>query len=234
VRRSLPVIAALVAVLLLAACTDDAQQAEPSDPFTNSPTEATPTFSGGGTPSSAAVSPTPPAIPDPPPKTKGPANATCVQGWVTPQAGTPMFTDPLGVIRRTAPVAGDFEVVDMRMFVGPESPPSVGDEAKGYLQDIRRWYIKLFVPSDLRYQGRFIVEQRVFGRGVAAVAPYDTEGFSSPDWSGFQYDSAKRMPKLYPGLPGAWSGVRYDFVRGGAGLSIPGLPDEVTGCLDGT
>jgi len=90
------------------------------------------------------------------------------------------------------------------------------------------------VPSDLRYQGRFIVEQRVFGRGVAAVAPYDTEGFSSPDWSGFQYDSAKRMPKLYPGLPGARSGVRYDFVRGGAGLSIPGLPDEVTGCLDGT
>ena len=145
-----------------------------------------------------------------------------------------MFTDPLGVIRRTAPVAGDFEVVDMRMFVGPESPPSVGDEAKGYLQDIRRWYIKLFVPSDLSYQGRFIVEQRVFGRGVAAVAPYDTEGYSSPDWSGFQYDSAKRLPKPYPGLPGRWSGIRYDFVRGGAGLSIPGLPDEVTGCLDGT
>jgi len=234
VRRSLPVIAALVAVLFLAACTDDAQQAEPSDPFTNSPTEATPTFSGGGTPSSAAVSPTPPAIPDHPPKTKGPANATCVQGWVTPPAGTPMFTDPLGVIRRTTPVAGDFEVVDMRMFVGPESPPSIGEDAKGYLQDIRRWYIKLFVPSDLSYQGRFIVEQRVFGRGVAAVAPYDTEGFSSPDWSGFQFDSAKRLRKPYPGLPGRWSGIRYDFVRGGAGLTIPGLPDEVVGCLDGT
>ena len=71
-------------------------------------------------------------------------------------------------------------------------------------------------------------------RGVAAVAPYDTEGFSSPDWSGFQYDSAKRLRKPYPGLPGRWSGIRYDFVRGGAGLSIPGLPDEVTGCLDGT
>ena len=96
------------------------------------------------------------------------------------------------------------------MFVGPESPPSAGDDAKGYLQDIRRWYIKLFVPSDLSYQGRFIVEQRVFGRGVAAVAPYDTEGFSSPDWSGFQYDSANRLRRPYPGLPGRWSGIRYD------------------------
>jgi hypothetical protein len=234
VRRALPIIMALVATLTLAACTGDDDAAEPTGPFAVSPTEAAPTFSGGGTTGSAAVSPTPPAIPGQPPKTKGAANATCVQGWVTPPAGTPMFTDPLGLIRRTAPVAGDFRVVDMRMFVGPESPPSVGEEAKGYLQDIRRWYIKLFVPSDLTYQGRFIVEQRVFGRGVSAVAPYDSEGFSSPDWSGFQFDSAKRLRKPYPGLPGAWSGIRYDFVRGGAGLTIPGLPDEVTGCLDGT
>ena len=135
------------------------------------------------------------------------------------------------MIRRTAPVEGDFTVVDMRLFVGPESPPS---EDKGYLRDIRRWYVKLYVDGDWTYQGRFIVEQRRFGRGVAAVAPYDTEGFSSPDWSGFQWNSADTTPKRYPGLPGEWRGTRYDFVKGGAGLTIPGLPDAVRGCLDGT
>ena len=142
-----------------------------------------------------------------------------------------MFTDPLGLIRRTAPVAGEFRVVDMRMFVGPESPPS---DDKGYLKDIRRWYVKLYVPGDLTYQGRFIVEQRRFGRGVAAVAPYDSKGFRSPDWSGFQYASTVSAPVAYPGLPGRWSGVRYDFVEGGAGLSIPGLPEAAAGCLEGT
>ena len=206
-RRSLPVIAALVAASFLAACTDGAQQAEPSDPFTNSPTAATPTFSGGGTAEFR----------------RGVTDAACHPARIAEdegagerhrasRAGSRRRPAPRcsptrsALIRRTAPVAGDFEVVDMRMFVGPESPPSVGDDAKGYLQDIRRWYIKLFVPSDLSYQGRFIVEQRVFGRGVAAVAPYDTEGFSSPDWSGFQYDSAKRLRKPYPGLPGAMVG----------------------------
>jgi len=142
-----------------------------------------------------------------------------------------MFTDPLGIIRRTAPVEGDFVVVDMRMFVGPESPPSPD---KGYLQDITRWYIKLYVDSDWSYAGRFIVEQRLFGRGLAAVAPYDSKGFRSPSWTGFQWDSADTEARAYPGLPGMWQGIPYDFVKGGAGLDIPGLPDEIVGCLDGT
>jgi hypothetical protein len=62
------------------------------------------------------------------------------------------------------------------------------------------------------------------------MAPFDTEGFRSPDWSGFQW--ADTEPSPYPGLPGAWSGTRYDFVKGGEGLDIPGLPTEVRGCLD--
>ena len=94
--------------------------------------------------------------------------------------------------------------------------------------------MKLYVDEDWTYQGRFIVEQRLFGRGVAAVAPYDTQGFASPDWSGFQCDSADTTPTAYRGLPGEWQGKPYDFVQGGAGLTIPGLPDAVRGCLDGT
>jgi hypothetical protein len=66
------------------------------------------------------------------------------------------------------------------------------------------------------------------------VAPYDTHGFRSPDWSGFQYDEADADKKAYPGLPGTWSGIRYDFVRGGAGLDVPGLPDTVVGCIAGS
>ena len=134
------------------------------------------------------------------------------------------------MIRRIDPTLGKPAVVDMRYFVGPESPPS----EQGYLQDIERWYVKLYDERDLSYQGRFLVEQMRFGRGVVAVAPYDTQGFRSPDWSGFQWDAGDPARKAYAGLPGTWRGIRYDFVKGGAGLTIPGLPAEVVGCLDGT
>ena len=93
--------------------------------------------------------------------------------------------------------------------------------------------MKLYAADDLTYQGRFLVEQRRFGTGVAAVAAYDTSGFASPDWIGFQYeeDPSRRRTE---GLPGEWDGIPYDFVQGGAGLTIPGLPADVVGCLDGT
>ena len=197
------------------------------------------TTSASSSPSATATAstlptPTQPALPHTPPKTQGAPSATCVQGWTTPPAGSPDATDPLGIIRRSTGEKAPFEVVDMRLFVGPESPPSVGDGAKGYLQNIRRWYVKLYAPHDLAFQGRFIVEQRVFGRGLAAVAPYDTKGFRSPDWRGFQYDSADTQPRAILGLPGTWTGVEYDFVKGGEGLDLPGLPAAVVGCLRST
>jgi hypothetical protein len=179
---------------------------------------------------SAAVSVTPPALPEEPPPTRGPATLDCVNGWTTPPEGSPRYRQPLGIIRRTTGVQGPLVVVDMRYFEGPESPPS----DKGYLLVVQRWYVKLYAERDPAFQGRFLVEARRFGRGVAAVAPYDTHGFRSPDWIGFQYDSADPEPKAYPGLPGTWSGIPYDFVRGGAGLEIPGLPKQVVGCLAGT
>jgi hypothetical protein len=76
-----------------------------------------------------------------------------------------------------------------------------------------------------------LVEERVWGIGLVAVAPFDTTGFTSPDWVGFQYEAADSMRKAYPGLPGKWAGTPYDFVKGGAGLRIPGLPRAVVGCL---
>jgi hypothetical protein len=223
-RRFVGLIAVLAAIG--AACTR-----EPADdPFATTPPPTTSAPSPSPSPSVVETSPTPPAIPDPPPPTSGPVTETCVNGWKTPPSDSPDFTDPLGLIRRATGVEGTFHVVDMRHFTGPESPPS----QQGYLLDVERWYIKLFVEEDLSFQGRFLVEARRFGRGLVAVAPYDTSGFRSPDWRAFQFDSGHTARRQVPGLPGTWSGIEYDFVTGGEGLTIPGLPDEVGGCLDGT
>jgi hypothetical protein len=210
-------IACVCVALALAACTGDA---EPGEPSTTPP--VTPISETGPT-----VSPTPPVLPDEPPATRGPVAADCVDGWVTPPRDSARYAEPLRVIRRATGERGPLEVVDLRFFEGPESPPS----DKGYLLDIRRWYVKAFAKHDLSFQGRFLVESREFGAGLVAVAPYDTNGFRSPDWVGFQFDSGDPEARVYPGLPGSWAGVPYDFVSGGAGLQIPGLPDEVVGCL---
>jgi hypothetical protein len=157
-----------------------------------------------------------------------------VNGWTTPPAGSPDATDPLGIIRRSTGEQAAFEVVDMRLFVGPESPPSEPPDGQGLPPEhpaLVREAVRAGRPA---FQGRFIVEQRVFGRGLAAVAPYDTKGFHSPDWRGFQYDSADMQPRLVSGLPGTWTGVDYDFVKGGEGLDLPGLPAAVVGCLRST
>jgi hypothetical protein len=209
----------VAALLLLVACDGDGDEI-----FPTTPSEAPSRFP----PTQTVASPTPPAIPETPPPTSGAASASCVAGWTAPADGSTLARTPLTIIRRTIWMPSDPVIVEMRYFTGPESPPS----DKGYLATVGRWYVKLYSEANLRFQGRFLVESREFGDGVVAVAPYDTEGFRSPDWSGFQWNEADPDRKAYPGLPGRWRGIRYDFVRGGSGLEIPGLPDEVRGCLD--
>ena len=237
-RRHFLLPIAISAALAVVSCdaSTGATSAASTTPASTTPASTTSTSPSPSATTTASTLPTPtqPALPHKAPRTQGAPSATCVNGWTTPPADSPDATDPLGIIRRSTGEKAPFEVVDMRLFVGPESPPSVGDGAKGYLQNIRRWYVKLYAPDDLAFQGRFIVEQRVFGRGLAAVAPYDTKGFRSPDWRGFQYDSADRQPRVVPGLPGTWTGVEYDFVKGGEGLDLPGLPAAVVGCLRST
>jgi hypothetical protein len=207
------------------------------------PSVGTSCFGNGGAPSSSAIpspvptttsaptaKPTAPATPATRPATSGPSTQTYQGGWTTPPKGSSLWTFPLDVIRRASRITDPFAVVDMRTFVGHESPPT----DKNYLLDIRRWYVKLYDPKDLSFQGRFLVEERRFGRGLAAVAPYDTSGFRSPDWVGFQYDAGDPQAYAYPGLRGTWRGIAYDFVEGGRGLTFPGLPADISGCLDGT
>jgi len=148
-----------------------------------------------------------------------------------PREGDELFDFALRVLRSETGWRGTFVVQDTRYFSGPESPP---EPDKGYLRIVERWYLRGYLRSDPALQGRFLIERRRFGSGLAAVAPYDTRGWSSPDWIGFQYDTVDTEERTYPGLPGAWAGIPYDFVKGGGGVDIPGLPAEVVGCLDGT
>jgi hypothetical protein len=215
------ILLAALALVALVGCDGDAGGEEL---FPNTPSTSPSPFPSPST----LPSPTPPTLPATPPATSGPPSARCIEGWRTPTAGSSLAQHPIAVIRRTVRLPDDPVVVDMRFFEGPESPPS----DKGYLLNVERWYVKLYSPSDLRFQGRFLVESREFGDGVVAVAPFDTDGFRSPDWSGFQWNGGDRVARAYAGLPGRWRGIRYDFVNGGAGLDIPGLPAQVRGCLD--
>ncbi len=212
------------------ACMDDGSPGVPSPKgaTTSTTTSSAPSVTpDDGT--SATPSPTEPPVPEGPPETRGSSSTDCVNGWVTPPEGSAKYLSPLGVIRRTTGVRGPLRIVDLRYFEGPESPPT----DKGYLLVVQRWYVKLYAKRDFSFAGRFLVEARRFGQGLAAVAPYDTSGFASPDWIGFQL-TADLAPTSYQGLPGQWAGLPYDFVEGGQGLTIPGLPDEVVGCVDGT
>jgi hypothetical protein len=167
----------------------------------------------------------------------------CVNGYTAPQPADPVRLDGLQILARaisgpagTRVRPNDIEVEEMRYFEGPESPPS----EREYLLNVRRWYIKASLADDPSFAGRFLVERRTFGAGLAAVAPYDSEGFASPDWIGFQYEGEETEPRTYEGLPGQWAGTPYDFVRGTTldrqerVFGFPGLPVEVIGCLAGT
>lgn len=156
----------------------------------------------------------------------------CVEGWSVPDPDSRLGTTPLRVIRRTMRFQDELAPEEIRYFEGPESPPS----GQGYLETVERWYVKGSLEGDPSFQGRWIVERRLFGAGVAAVAPYDTEGYASPDWTAFEYTSHDLERREYDGLPGDWVGEPYDFVTGSEELDIRvrGLPDEVIGCLAGT
>ena len=229
-RRFVPLLLiALIAALAASACSSNdgtAQAAAGSESATRSPT---PTPTPKPTPPKNVKPPKPPAKTPP---TSGPKTSSCVNGWITPAAGSLLYEEPLKIITHDEHVRGPIVVTDMRYFVGGESPPP--SPPKGYLMNIKRWYVKLWARHDPAFQGRFLVESRVFGSGISAVAPYRTQGFQSPDWKGFQYDSANPRPRYVPGLPGRWSGVEYDFVKGGEGLDFPGLPANLTGCMNGT
>jgi hypothetical protein len=155
--------------------------------------------------------------------TTGRPGPECVHGWESPEPGDPRRTEALDLLRLSAGVDDRFVVEEMRWFRGP-------DAIEPALQ-VRYWYVKAWAESDPSFRGRFLLIRRRGSGGVVGVAAFHTEGWRSPDWAGFEGDGELTE---YPDLPGAWGGVRYDFVHGTGGPGTPGLPDAVTGCLGGT
>jgi len=125
-------------------------------------------------------------------------------------------------------VTGQFEVLAMRYFQGPEVPWILSPRPPF----VERWYVKARLLSDPTFAGRWIVERRDAKRaGISAVAPFGTTGYRSPDWRAFEGEGE---PRVVPGLPGQWSGINYDFVSGEGDSGNPGLPTENEGCVRDT
>jgi len=118
----------------------------------------------------------------------------------------------------------------MRYFTSPEVPWILAPRSSF----VEWWYVKAQLVDDPAFRARWLVARRWEPprKGIAAVAPFDTERYQSRDWRGFIGD---RPPHAVEGLPGMWVGDDFDFTVGDDPyLEHPGLPDEVVHCLDGT
>lgn len=151
----------------------------------------------------------------------------CVNGWTVPAPGTSLRVRPLDLMRRDMGVTGEFRVLEMRYFTGPEVPWIVQPRPPY----VEWWYVKAHLVDDPEFRARWLVVHRSpVANGVTAIARFDTRGYQSPDWRGF---IGEGEPRTIEGLPGTWIGMDYDFLVGEDG-ETPGLPDEVVGCMDGT
>lgn len=162
------------------------------------------------------------------PPASGPPAAGCVNGWIAAQPGSAEYEEGFAILSDYMGVTGEWEVAELRYFTGPESPGIIEPR----YDVVERWYIRAGLVVDPTFRGRWILEKRTDQvLGVSAVAPYETTGYASPDWTAFVGEGP---PSNYLGLPGQWSGIPYDFVTGEGDSGNPGLPSEVIDCLLGT
>jgi hypothetical protein len=203
-------------MLGVAGCSSDGSDAAPATASTT--TEATTTTATASTTSEASTTTSLPT---------GTPMPGCEQGWTTPEPGSDDAIRPLQLILGQMGVEGELEVVDLRMFAGPEVPWILEPRP----DHVDWWYVKARLAGDPTFAGRWIVARRAEDRqGIDAVAPFDSQNYESPDWRAFEGDGA---PRAIEGLPGEWGGLEYDFVFGDGGAT-PGLPEEVELCLEGT
>jgi len=157
----------------------------------------------------------------------GAPSADCINGWTTPAADSAEYAEATAMLDSQMEVDGPWQITEMRSFTGPDvswtdTPADV----------VERWYVRGALAADPDFRGRWLLERRgELIKGVVAVAPYDSAGFQSPDWTGFVGEG---QPTTYLGLPGQWTGSPYDFVTGAGYSGEPGLPDQVVGCLSAT
>jgi hypothetical protein len=152
----------------------------------------------------------------------------CINGWTRPPPATPQYDEGIAILEGYMGVVGPWTVTEMRYFTGPDSPGIIEPR----YDVVERWYIRAALVSDPAFRGRWLLEKRTDTiLGVSAVAPWESFGYESPDWTGF---IGEGPPQNYLGLPGQWSGIPYDFVTGENDGGQPGLPDEVVDCLAAT
>jgi hypothetical protein len=146
---------------------------------------------------------------------RSPPSATCVQGWLTPERGTPLRKAPLDVIRSRPNDL--FMVSELRYFRGPEDPDVVNTPEPV----VERWYVKAYVSSRPHQRGRWLVRRTSAGLAVDAHASYTSHGFGPGVWT-------------RSGVPRKWADP-FKHPCGQAGPDEPcvGLPREVLGCLAG-
>ncbi|MCJ7725374.1 MAG: SH3 domain-containing protein [Acidimicrobiia bacterium] len=166
----------------------------------------------------------------------GPPTPDCLNGWITPAAGSALWVDGLsyiGVGPGGNVDSSSFVVEEMRYFEGPEDANIIAPR-----RDVERWYIEGYSEIDPTYQSRWLAGRVDVGAGLRWTAVYGTTGFGPGIWedcpdgcrTGFVggnfcsagcADDPQRQP-CYPYAPGAWSPG-----------DCTGLPPEVLGCVAG-
>lgn len=160
----------------------------------------------------------------PGPEGSGAPTAACVNGWTTPDASSDEYDDALEILVEQLGIDGLWQFDSLRYFTGPDTP---WNETPADV--VERWYMRTALATNANIRGRFLIERRSeINARVVAVAPYESSGYQSPDWTGFVGDGEAQT---YLGLPGKWVGTSYDFVSGAGFTGQPGLPDQVIGCL---
>jgi hypothetical protein len=172
--------------------------------------------------------PTPTATPTPVAVSGGTPSPGCINGWTAPAFGSAEYAEGLDILSGYMGTTGSWRVSEMRYFTGPDQPGIIEPR----YDSVERWYIKAALLNDAGFRGRWLIEKRTDQiLGVSAVAPWDTTGYESPDWTGF---IGEGPPTTYLGLPGQWSGIPFDFVTGEGDGGNPGEPPEILDCLAGT
>lgn len=204
---------ALTAVLIIGVLATPACKKKPL--LEQIDTTVPPSTAPSRLPAESTGSPTPQSL------RSGPPSKTCVDGWREPARGTALRTVPLDLLRNTQQFTEAFQVVDLRYFTGPDDA-NIAPESKQTSKPVERWYGKVVYTKDPTFRIRFLAVRRIIGSGVVAVARYDSTGFRSPDWWGFEGEGG---PTTFNDIPGKWYGSRFDYVKANE------LPPEVAGCL---